>query len=176
MVRDATPLRRDEPGERDLAEATAKPETAPAGGATSSRPAPAPSPCRVTPPPAARPRPAPPLHAGEFAGLDRRSADRLRRGQIKIDARLDLHGMTRAAAQDALRGFIAAAAARGDRCVLVITGKGAFSEAGGVLRREVPRWLNLPDLRPKVVAFTEAQPRHGGGGALYVLLRRQRAG
>jgi len=175
MVRDATPLRRDESGESDLAEAATKPESTEGRTAASSRPGP-PPPSGAAPPSEPGPKPTPPLHAGEFAGLDRRSADRLRRGQLKIDSRLDLHGMTRAAAQDALRGFIGAAAARGDRCVLVITGKGAFSEAGGVLRREMPRWLNLPDLRPRVVAFTEAQPRHGGSGALYVLLRRQRAG
>ena len=126
----------------------------------------------MQPPP--QPKPTPRLEVGNLAGVDRRTADRLRRGQMTLDARLDLHGMTRAAAQDMLSGFIARSAGRGDRCVLVITGKGRNGGEAGVLRREVPHWLNLPHLRPKIVAVTQAQQRHGGGGALYILLKRQR--
>jgi DNA-nicking Smr family endonuclease len=60
------------------------------------------------------------------------------------------------------------------RTVLVITGKGGFGDARGVLREAVPRWLNEGDLRPRVLSCAWAQPKHGGAGALYVLLRRQR--
>ena len=60
------------------------------------------------------------------------------------------------------------------RCVLVITGRGRVSEDGGVLRTEVPRWLNQPPNRARVLAITEAQPKHGGHGALYVLLKKGR--
>jgi DNA-nicking Smr family endonuclease len=115
-----------------------------------------------------------PLSVDDTAGVDRRTADRLKRGRLGIDARLDLHGMTRAAAQDALMGFLDRAQARDCRCVLVITGKGSRSGDSGVLRGEVPRWLNLPQVRGKVVAITQAQQRHGGAGAFYVLLRRRR--
>lgn len=119
-----------------------------------------------------------------FAGLDKRNAQRLRRGQMPIDARLDLHGMTREAAHGALTGFIRGGALRGHRCVLVITGKGAprgGDDAGfmpnrsaGILRAEVPRWLGEAALKPQIVAWTPAIAKHGGSGALYVLLRRKR--
>jgi len=136
-------------------------------------------------------RPAPPkspeLRAGEARGLDKRTAERLRRGQVPIEARIDLHGQTQEEAHRALSAFIAGAHKSGRRCVLVITGKGgppgARNGSGegvmpdrerGVLRRAVPRWLNEPDLRPLILGFAQAQPAHGGAGALYVLLRRQR--
>ncbi len=158
------------------------------------RPPPAPSPVpppaeAVAPaaiaPPAPRPGSAvlaPPLAAGRAPGLDKASAERLKRGRYPLDARLDLHGLTQDKAHRALAGFIATAAARGARCVLVITGKGLSgspgaaeaSEAPGVLRRAVPRWLGEPALRPAILAYAAAQPRDGGAGALYVLLRRRR--
>ena len=107
------------------------------------------------------------------AGLDRRSAQRLRRGRMRIEARLDLHGMTQDEAHGALLRFIAQASVDGLRAVLVITGKGS-RDAEGVLRRAAPRWLAEPACRALVLALEEAQPKHGGGGALYVLLRRRR--
>ena len=118
------------------------------------------------------PAPAPDISHGRAAGIDRRSAERLRRGRLPIEARLDLHGMTQAAAIARLGEFIARAEAAGKRCVLVITGKGLAS--GGVLRDQVPRWLNLPPNRARVLAFDYAQQQHGGSGALYVLLKRRR--
>lgn len=114
----------------------------------------------------------PELAPGLSAGLDRRSALRLRRGQYPIDATLDLHGLTQAAAARALARFLSDAQAAGRRCVLVVTGKGATSAGGGVLRREVPRWLNQAPNRARVLGFDHALPRDGGQGALYVLLRR----
>jgi DNA-nicking Smr family endonuclease len=122
----------------------------------------------------ARPAPAPPadISHGRAAGIDRRSAERLSRGRRPIEGRLDLHGMTQPAAIVRLAEFIARAESSGKRCVLVITGKGLAS--GGVLRDQVPRWLNLPPNRARVLAFDYAQPQHGGSGALYVLLKRRR--
>lgn len=121
---------------------------------------------------------------GRLAGVDRRTAERLRRGQIAIEARLDLHGLTRAEAHERLRGFVRHHHAAGRRCLLVITGKGrgaeaerevfADAEAPGILRRQLPRWLAEPDLRPMVLAMAPAIPPHGGAGAAYILLRRQR--
>ena len=108
-------------------------------------------------------------------GLDRRTAERLRRGQMKIDARLDLHGMNQADAHAALRHFLLDGYDRGRRCVLVITGKGTRSpEEGGVLRRKVPQWLELEPLDALVLLACPARPADGGAGALYILLRRRR--
>jgi len=126
----------------------------------------------ATPAPRAQPAPAPELRAGEAAGVDRRRMERLKRGQLPIDAVIDLHGMTQAAAHSRIEHVIADSVAAGRRCLLVITGKGG--QGGGILRRRLGDWLNLPSIRPHVLAFTEAQPAHGGGGAFYVLLRRKR--
>ena len=105
-------------------------------------------------------------------GLDRRTWLRLKRGQVSIEQTLDLHGRTQDEAHEALGRFLAAAQAAGCRCVLVVTGKGL--ESGGTLRHMVPRWLNEGANRERIVAFSPAQARHGGTGALYILLRRRR--
>jgi DNA-nicking Smr family endonuclease len=128
-------------------------------------------------PPSPPAKPAtPPLELGRTPGVDKRQAERLRRGRTEIDARIDLHGMTQAEAHRRLAAFIERSAAAGLRLVLVITGKGLTSEmagrGSGVLRDAVPRWLNEPGLRPRVLAVTHAQPKDGGHGALYVLLKR----
>jgi DNA-nicking Smr family endonuclease len=133
------------------------------------RPAPPPVPPATPAATAAEPAaPAAPKRAGR--GLDRRTAERLKRGEMPIEARLDLHGMTEAEAHTALHRFLARSHAAERRCVIVITGKGA------VLRAAVPRWLEEGGTRERILAATPAQPRHGGGGALYVLLRRVREG
>ncbi|HEX7970035.1 MAG TPA: Smr/MutS family protein, partial [Stellaceae bacterium] len=102
-----------------------------------------------------------------------RNAERLRRGELGIEARLDLHGMTQEEAHRALDDFLACAQHAGRRCVLVITGKGGAGR-GGILRSAVPRWLNEAPNRARLLAFAAAQPKHGGAGALYLLLRRRR--
>jgi DNA-nicking Smr family endonuclease len=119
------------------------------------------------------PKPAaPPL-----APLGRRERSQLSRGRKEIEARIDLHGMTQTRAHRALTGFLQRAHSDGLTFVLVITGKGrtvgAESERG-VLRRQVPLWLNLPEFRTLVVGFEEAHIGHGGEGALYVRIRRSR--
>jgi DNA-nicking Smr family endonuclease len=108
--------------------------------------------------------------------IDRRLKQRLARGQIEIDGRIDLHGRTLNEAHAALLRFLHRAQGEGARTVLVITGKGGPDpERGrGVLRRQVPLWLTLPDLRAYVLAVEEAHIAHGGAGALYVRLRRGR--
>jgi len=117
----------------------------------------------------------PPLEVGRATGVDKRTAQRLRRGQLDIEARLDLHGLTQTEAHRALNGFLADAQAAGKRCVIVITGKGRRDDAdSGVLRRAVPHWLDQPPNRARIIAVRHAQPRHGGDGALYVLLRKAR--
>jgi|GEM_PF-472783 len=117
--------------------------------------------------------------AGVGAGIDRRTDLRLRRGRLSIDGRIDLHGMTQSQAHGALAGFLHRCRQEERRCVLVITGKGTGrggegSLTGGVLRAALPRWLAEPPLRDLVVTLHPAQPRDGGDGAFYVLLKRQR--
>ncbi len=109
-----------------------------------------------------------------FAGIDRASAERLKRGLHPIEARLDLHGLTQAEAHRELLDFVERSYRSGIRCVLVITGRGLGPDGPGVLKTAVPRWLAQPATRRRILAIAAAQPRHGGAGALYVLLRRQR--
>ncbi len=130
---------------------------------------------------AALPKP-PPL-----APLDRRLKQRVARGREPIEARLDLHGMTQAQAHTELLRFLRHAQADGARTALVVTGKGSGKGSSasrprdndpdrerGVLRRQVPMWLALPEFRLLVVGFDVAHSGHGGQGALYVRLRRLR--
>ena len=127
--------------------------------------------------PAATPAPPRPPALPELdpvvpAGVDRRTARRLKRGQLPVEARLDLHGRTQDQAHDALQSFIEESRMARRRCVLVITGKGSVASGkGGVLRQMVPRWLNEPALRRHVIAITNAPESNGGTGALYVLLK-----
>ena len=123
-------------------------------------------------PPAAK---TPPL-----APLGRRFKQRVARGREPIDARIDLHGMTQARAHAALHGFLQRSQDDGARMVLVVTGKGSGGSAHdttvvrGVLKRQVPIWLSLPEFREFIVGFEDAHIGHGGEGALYVRLRRPR--
>ena len=110
-----------------------------------------------------------------FSGIDRANAERLKRGLHPIEARLDLHGMTQAEAHHALAAFIHQSRGARRRCVLVITGRGLGPSGPGVLKSTVPRWLEEASLRRQILAIAPAQPRDGGAGALYLLLRRHRA-
>ena len=142
---------------------------APEPPAASPAPPPLP-PLRPAPPP---PRVLPALGHGATPGLDKRSAERMKRGEMEIDGRLDLHGMTQDTAHAALLGFVTRAYDAGRRCLLVITGKGN-REGTGVLRANVPRWLNQSPCRERILGFSHARPQHGGEGALYVLIKRHR--
>src|SRR5436190_11147204 len=159
VARDITPLpgRSPHPDRGRLARNAAG--TAAVQSTTASVPLPKPSPTPAVPPP-----------LDQFAGVDRATAERLKRGRRAIEARLDLHGMTQAEAHHALFGFVAGSRTAGRRCVLVITGHGRIG--GGVLKSAVPRWLHEPEMRRHVLAIAPARPQHGGAGALYVLLRR----
>ncbi len=136
-------------------------------------------PGKPTGPPAKPPRPTPPdLSHGSVAGLDKRKANQLKKGRLVIEGRLDLHGMHQSRAHDVLLRFVTESQLSGKRCVLVITGKGGpkgrDGTEGGILRQAVPRWLNEPALRQKILSFDYAQPKDGGTGALYILLKRNR--
>ena len=114
--------------------------------------------------------------------LDGNTEEKLKRGQLQPGARLDLHGLTAAAAHAALLAFLAGAQARGVRLALVVTGKGnpKSEDAGfmqsrhGVLKQMVPRWLNEKDFAAFSAGSRPAHIRHGGEGALYVYLRKAR--
>ena len=130
------------------------------------------APAKMARQPGSEPPPAPPL-----APIGRRERAQLSRGRKEIDARLDLHGMTQSRAHRALSDFLRRAHIDGLTFVLVITGKGgaaAVHSGRGVLRRQVPQWLSLPEFRTLVVGFEEAHIGHGGEGALYVRIRRAR--
>ncbi|PPD00534.1 MAG: DNA mismatch repair protein MutS [Hyphomicrobium sp.] len=124
-----------------------------------------------------------------IADFDRKKARKLRSGQVEIEARIDLHGMRQDEAHAALRAFLHRCIAKDQRWVLVITGKGKIDSRDqdderpfdmtsrrdrGVLKRNVPRWLEEPDLRPLVVSYTTSAIQHGGEGALYIHLRTKR--
>lgn len=163
-------------------------------------PTPSPRPLRMPPPAAFRPAPMaegpqgrapflppyiPPVAAAvprasplPLAPIEKRLRQRITRGQVEIDAAIDLHGLTQPEAHAALAGFLRAQAGGGARLVLVVTGKGrprlaAGTGETGVLRRAVPQWLRADELRGIVMGFEEAGLPHGGLGALYVRLRRR---
>lgn len=113
--------------------------------------------------------------------MDQKAFGKLKRGKMKPEGRIDLHGMTLDRAHPMLTEFILSAHARGKRLVLVITGKGKMRDDGGpipvrhgVLRHQVPQWLAMPPLSSAVLQITQAHVSHGGGGAYYVYLRRHR--
>ena len=170
IARDVTPLPRGAVAldDADVPEEEAPPPPPPKKVKARIRAAPKAAP---VPP---RPPALPDLDPVTPSGLDRRTARRLKRGQLPAEARLDLHGRTQEEAHGALRSFIQESRMARRRCVLVITGKGSVASGrGGVLRQMVPRWLNEPALRRHIIAITNAPESSGGAGALYVLLKNR---
>ena len=109
---------------------------------------------------------------GETSGIDRTSARRMQRGQVPIEDRLDLHGLSQEQAQKKVKAFIDSAVQKNFRYVLIITGKGR--DGHGILREKVPEWLKDAPLCYHSNAISYAQPKDGGKGALYIRLKRQR--
>ncbi|MBV9832891.1 MAG: Smr/MutS family protein [Alphaproteobacteria bacterium] len=162
-MKDTRPLR----GRRSLKPATTKPAPKPAASVSRA----------VVPAPAAPDLPD--LDPRSATGLDRATEEGLRRGKLVPDASIDLHGHTLAEAERALARFLERAQASGARVALVVTGKAARQDegnrpVGGRIHAEFPHWLNRPENRGRVIGVRPANPRHGGGGAFYVLLRRPR--
>lgn len=125
-------------------------------------------PAAAGPAPAAAPKPLRVNHV-----LDSPTLDKLAKGRLLIEGRVDLHGMTQEQAYSLLLSFLSRAHAGGVRYVLVITGKGTSSGGDGVLRRAVPQWLSTAPFRPLVSSHDQAARHHGGSGAIYVRLRRK---
>ena len=160
VTRSVAPLREGtEPDIEAAAAVTEKPHPV----ARKAKPVAVPTPAKSAPPG--------PL---QLTPLGRRMRRSVARGKEAIDARLDLHGLTQSEAHAALLRFLRQASAREARLVLVITGKGTRDGERGVLKRQVPQWLALPEFRSLVIGFEDAAVRHGGEGALYVRLRRMR--
>lgn len=115
------------------------------------------------------------LHTGNLSNIDGSTANKVSKGKYPIDARLDLHGMYQDAARESVVNTINNSYATGKRCVLIITGKGRESEGQiGVIKDQLPRWLNMPDLRHKILGFSLARPQHGGTGAFYVMIKKKK--
>jgi DNA-nicking Smr family endonuclease len=168
VARSVTPLRRPRPGKIAKSETSTKPIHEKVYAPKTGRPRPSALPASL---PAKAPAPA-------LVPLGRRVKQRVARGRDPIDARIDLHGHTQKQAHTALVRFLQRAQADGARMVLVVTGKGGTrgqrdtGSERGVLKRQVPMWLSLPEFRSFVVGFEDAHVGHGGEGALYVRLRR----
>jgi DNA-nicking Smr family endonuclease len=162
-MKDARPLR----GRRPVTPAPSKPAPKPA----------APVPRAATPAPTISSLPD--LDPRTATGLDRATEETLRRGKLTPEASIDLHGHTLAEAERALARFLERAQASGARVALVVTGKPARESddnrpVGGRIHAEFPHWLNRPENRARVIGVRPANPRHGGVGAFYVMLRRPR--
>jgi len=166
VAKQTKPLRKKPRAARPPTDSPAADVPAAAKATASSKPVPS---AKVLAAPKREAPAAPPL-----APIGRRERAQLSRGRKEIDARLDLHGMTQTRAHRALFGFLQRAHGDGLTFVLVITGKGKIGAESerGVLRRQVPQWLSLPEFRSLVVGFEEAHVGHGGEGALYVRIRR----
>lgn len=114
-----------------------------------------------------------------FPELPLAAERRVRRGKVSVERKIDLHDMRQDEAFEALIDCLTRAYSRGQRCVLVVTGKGRMNEritisgtrGGGVLRRMLPLWLESPQLRPMIARIAPAHIKHGGMGAFYVFLK-----
>ena len=113
------------------------------------------------------------LDTGDTSHLDGRRGQKFRRGKISYEATLDLHGFTQSEAYQALESFVFCAYKLGQRCVLVITGKGKGLK-GGVLQQSLPKWLNGENIRPYILSFSFAKPSHGGQGAYYIYIKKKK--
>lgn len=112
---------------------------------------------------------------GQIRGLDAKIVRKLKSGEMNVQGHLDLHGMNTEQAQYAVVDYLRRSYMEGKRCVLLIPGRGRNSPLGqGVLRQALSTWLTRAPLKRVVLAFATAQPRHGGNGAVYLLLRQVR--
>lgn len=122
------------------------------------------------------------IAAAKPSGTDRKTDDKIRKGLMEIDAKLDLHGNNAANARKKLLAFVLSSHGKGKRCILLITGKGQggaqtaewYESTKGIIRREFRLWLEDPSVRGLILSITEAQPKHGGSGAFYIYLKKNR--
>lgn len=116
----------------------------------------------------------------EFGGIDKATLKKFKQEEFKIEAVLDLHGYREDDAFEKVEDFISQSYGVGKRCVIIVTGKGGIHrqedlyEPRGVLKKQVPQWLNMPQIRAMILTFKNPSERLGGQGALYILLKRNR--
>ena len=116
----------------------------------------------------------------EFGGIDKNTLNKFKKEEFKIEAVLDLHGYKEDDAFEKVEDFITACYNQGKRCVVVVTGKGHLHQnediytPTGVLKKQTPQWLNMPRIRSMILIFKNPSERHGGQGALYILLKRNK--
>ncbi len=113
------------------------------------------------------------LKAGDVQAMDKSTAQKFKNGEMPIEGVLDLHGYTMDKAREALFKFIRSHSMKGSRCLLLITGKGGLL-GRGVLRSELPSWMNDAEIRSLILSYVSAKPKDGGEGAFYILLKRRR--
>ena len=116
----------------------------------------------------------------EYGGIDKATLKKFKQEEFKIEAVLDLHGYREDDAYERVADFIAKCYGEGKRCVIIVTGKGGlhqqedFDAPRGVLKKQVPQWLNTPQIRAMILVFKNPSERLGGEGVLYILLKRNR--
>lgn len=113
------------------------------------------------------------LTAGDFQAMDRKTAKKFKDGEMDIQGRLDLHGLTLDQAEQRVEEFIKSSYQQKARCLLIITGIGGLL-GRGVIKSAFPSWMNKPEIRDRILSFCQASSKDGGAGAFYVLLKRQR--
>lgn len=106
--------------------------------------------------------------------VDANLKKRFEKGDLPIEGKIDLHGMTLVQAHHRFTQFITGKIKEGARFILVVTGKGTSSGGEGVIRKNLPLWCDAVNLKPHILQIKQAQPKHGGSGASYILLRRQK--
>ena len=114
------------------------------------------------------------LVKGELFSLDKKTAQKFSKGKMTIESQLDLHGLTQEQAVEKLNAFLEKAILQQKRMLLIITGKGSVNTGSGILRQKLIDWLNASIFKPYILSVTHAIPSHGGLGAFYVLLKRNR--
>lgn len=116
----------------------------------------------------------------ELGGIDKNTLNKFKKEEFRIEAVLDLHGYKEDDAFEKVEDFITSCYNQGKRCVVVVTGKGNIHQNDdiyapkGVLKRQTPQWLNMPRIRSMILVFKNPSEKHGGQGALYILLRRNK--
>jgi len=131
------------------------------------------------PPPSAQPRPRPPRLSADRATLDGKWDRELKTGRVSPDRIVDLHECTLAQAHDRALAGLAAALSQDERLVVLVTGKAPSAGSSrldnplrGIIRASIKDWLHAAPFADRIAAIRPAHPRHGGAGALYVVLRR----
>ena len=116
----------------------------------------------------------------EYGGIDKNTLNKFKKEEFKIEAVLDLHGYKEDDAFEKVEDFITSCYNQGKRCVVIVTGKGHLHPDSdiytpkGILKNQTPQWLNMPRIRSMILVFKNPSERHGGKGALYILLRRNK--